>query len=89
MTTDSSILAWEILCTEEPGGLQSMSHKESDTTKHIHYYFCYCSLFYFWNYYVYITHFIIVSHFLNILYADFYSYFYFCFSFLLAFIDIN
>ena len=28
MATHSSILAWEILCTEEPGGLQSMeSHK--------------------------------------------------------------
>ena len=24
MTTDSSILAWKILWTEEPGGLQSM-----------------------------------------------------------------
>ena len=24
MATHSSILAWEILCTEEPGGLQSM-----------------------------------------------------------------
>ena len=24
MATDSSILAWEILWTEEPGGLQSM-----------------------------------------------------------------
>ena len=32
MTTHSSILAWEILWTEEPGRLQSMSHKESDTT---------------------------------------------------------
>ena len=24
MATHSNILAWEILCTEEPGGLQSM-----------------------------------------------------------------
>ena len=24
MATHSSILAWKILCTEEPGGLQSM-----------------------------------------------------------------
>ena len=31
-TTHSSILAWEILRTEEPGRLQSMGHKESDTT---------------------------------------------------------
>jgi len=28
----SSILAWRILCTEEPGGLQSMRLPESDTT---------------------------------------------------------
>ena len=34
MATRSSILAWEILWTEEPGGLQSMGHKESDTTEH-------------------------------------------------------
>ena len=27
MTTHSSILAWEILWTEEPGGLQSMGSK--------------------------------------------------------------
>ena len=31
--THSSILAWEIPCTEEPGGLQSRDHKESDTTE--------------------------------------------------------
>ena len=31
--THSSILAWRISWTEEPGGLQSMGHKESDTTK--------------------------------------------------------
>ena len=30
MATHSSIRAWRIPCTEEPGGLQS--HKESDTT---------------------------------------------------------
>ena len=28
--THCSILAWEIPWTEEPGGLQSMGHKESD-----------------------------------------------------------
>ena len=34
MATHSSILAWEIPWTEEPGGLQSMgSDKESDTTE--------------------------------------------------------
>ena len=32
MATHSSILAWEIPGTEEPGGLQPMAHKESDTT---------------------------------------------------------
>jgi len=35
MTTHSSVLAWEILWTEEPGVLQSIfwGHKESDTTE--------------------------------------------------------
>ena len=32
MATHSGILAWEIPWTEEPGGLQSMGSKESDTT---------------------------------------------------------
>ena len=31
--THSSILAWRIPWTEEPGRLQSMGHKESDTTE--------------------------------------------------------
>ena len=35
MATHSGILAWEILWTEEPGGIQSVSHKESDTTEHL------------------------------------------------------
>ena len=30
--THSSILAWKISWTEEPGGLQSMGSQESDTT---------------------------------------------------------
>ena len=30
MATHSSILAWKIPWAEEPGGLQSMGHKESD-----------------------------------------------------------
>ena len=30
--THSSILAWEILWTEEPGGLQCMGSQESDKT---------------------------------------------------------
>jgi len=33
MATHSSILAWRIPWTEEPGRLQSMGHKESDTTE--------------------------------------------------------
>ena len=33
MATHSSILAWEIPWTEEPGGLQSMVCQESDTTE--------------------------------------------------------
>ena len=33
MATHSSILAWEILWTEEPGGLQSMGGKGSDMTE--------------------------------------------------------
>ena len=32
MATRSSILAWEIPWTKEPGGLQSMGFAESDTT---------------------------------------------------------
>ena len=31
MTTHSSILAWEILWTEEPGGLQSMGSQSGTT----------------------------------------------------------
>ena len=33
MATDSSILAWRIPWTEEPGRLQSMGSQESDTTE--------------------------------------------------------
>ena len=33
MATQSSILAWRIPWTEEPGGLQSMGLQESDTTE--------------------------------------------------------
>ena len=32
MATHSRILAWRIPWTEEPGGLQSMSHEELDMT---------------------------------------------------------
>ena len=37
MATHSSILAWRIPWTEELGGLQSMDHKESDTTEQLHF----------------------------------------------------
>ena len=33
MATHSSILAWRITWTEEPGGLRPWGHKELDTTK--------------------------------------------------------
>ena len=35
MATRSSILAWEMPWTEEPGGLQSMGHKQSDRTSRL------------------------------------------------------
>ena len=35
MGTHSSILAWKIPWTEEPGGLQSTELQESDTTERI------------------------------------------------------
>ena len=35
MATHSSILAWIIPWTEEPGGLQSMGRKELDTTEQL------------------------------------------------------
>ena len=36
MTTHSSVLAWRIPRTEEPGGLQSTGSYESDTSEHMH-----------------------------------------------------
>ena len=47
MATHSSILAWRIPWTEEPGGLQSMGSQESDMTKlithtHTHTHMCVC-----------------------------------------------
>ena len=35
MAIHSSIFAWRIPWTEEPGGLQSMGHKEVDMTKRL------------------------------------------------------
>ena len=37
MATHFSILAWRIPWTEEPGGLQSMGHKESDNAERLTY----------------------------------------------------
>ena len=39
MATHSSILAWRISWTEEPGGLQSTGCEESDTTERLHFHF--------------------------------------------------
>ena len=36
MATHSSIVAWKIPWSEEPGRLQPRGHKESDTTEHTH-----------------------------------------------------
>ena len=36
MAAHSSILAWEIPWTEEPGGYSLWSHEESDTIEHEH-----------------------------------------------------
>ena len=36
MAAHSSILAWKIPWTEEPGGYSPWSHKELDTTEHMH-----------------------------------------------------
>ena len=35
MATHSGILAWQIPWTEEPDGLQSVDHKESDRTEEL------------------------------------------------------
>ena len=39
MATHFSILAWKIPGTEEPGRLQAMGRKESDTTEWLHFHF--------------------------------------------------
>jgi len=39
MAAYSSIVAWKIPWTEEPGRLQSMGRKESDTTEQLHFHF--------------------------------------------------
>ena len=39
MATDSRTLAWKIPWMEKPGRLQSMGHKESDTTEWLHFHF--------------------------------------------------
>ena len=49
MATYSSIVAWEIPWTEEPGGLQPMGRKELDTTEQLT-----LSLFFFKPYFGYL-----------------------------------
>ena len=39
MATRSSILAWKIPWTEEPGGLQSMGSQRVDTAERLHFHF--------------------------------------------------
>ena len=39
MATHSSIFAWEIPWTEEPGGLQSMGSQESDMTERLNHHY--------------------------------------------------
>ena len=39
MATHSSTLAWKSPWTEKPGRLQSMGHKELDTTEQLHFHF--------------------------------------------------
>ena len=39
MATHSSILAWRIPGTGEPGGLSSVGRTESDTTERLHFHF--------------------------------------------------
>ena len=36
MESHPRIVSWEISWIDEPGGLQSMGHKQSDTTEHTH-----------------------------------------------------
>ena len=38
VTAHPNILAWKMPWTEEPGGLQSMGHRESDATEQVHTY---------------------------------------------------
>ena len=38
MATHSNIFAWRVPWTEEPGGLQSWGHEESNTTERLTYY---------------------------------------------------
>ena len=44
MAPHSSILAWKIPWTEEPGGLQSMGSLESDTIEQLHSHFSFHAL---------------------------------------------
>ena len=58
MTTHSSILAWKILWTEEPGGLQSMalySWTRLCNWTHMNFFFqVFCLNFQMWGFYIYL-----------------------------------
>ena len=45
IATHSSTLAWKIICMEEPGRLQTMGHKELDTTGRLHFLSFFLSFF--------------------------------------------
>ena len=47
MATHSSILAWRITWTEEPGGYSTQGRKESDTTERLHFHFNDTGFYYF------------------------------------------
>ena len=49
MATDSSVLAWKIPWTEEPGELWSMGRKELDTTGQLTFFFPKPFFFSFWQ----------------------------------------
>ena len=45
MATHSNVLAWRILWAKEPGRLQSMGCKKSDTTERLYYMYIYIYIY--------------------------------------------
>ena len=60
MAANSSVLAWEIPQEEEPGGLQSMGHKELDVTERLTHLFAFISLN--WMYHSLFVHLSVEGH---------------------------